>query len=353
MPLLPFAPAIIKLNEARIRMEDVNSQQAAGVLTELTKDVARVRARVEAGLNGAGNTDALKVSKDSATRGADSVDGLRNSVTTVVQLLQRLRPALHVVDGHAVQAARRRAQGIRRVPARQGRAGRYDLQRRPSADRCRDSAGRAPKLNEVPDLNEIIALPQDEMRDVVQRFIGRRRPRRTRRGATALAPDAAQYYRDWLAALKTLDFDTLSRNAQVDYLYIRKTANGRSRGSTSRSRPTRRARPTTPASRAPRAAASGLVFDLADEMIPYTPEQLIALAEQGIRVVRGGDEEGVARRWASATTGRRRSRSRRDCASPPGGQPRMITRPALRSGRVPARERSDHRARRSPPSRCT
>jgi hypothetical protein len=28
MPLVPFAPAIIKLNEARIRMEDVHSQQA-------------------------------------------------------------------------------------------------------------------------------------------------------------------------------------------------------------------------------------------------------------------------------------------------------------------------------------
>jgi hypothetical protein len=30
-----------------------------------------------------------------------------------------------------------------------------------------------------------------------------------------------QYYIDWLAALKTLDFDRFSRNAQVDYLFIR------------------------------------------------------------------------------------------------------------------------------------
>ena len=82
MPLVPFAPAIIKLNEARIRMEDVNSQQSAGVLTELTREIGRVKARVEAGLNGAATGDALRVSKDLATRGADSVDGLRNSVTT-------------------------------------------------------------------------------------------------------------------------------------------------------------------------------------------------------------------------------------------------------------------------------
>ena len=38
-------------------------------------------------------------------------------------------------------------------------------------------------------------------------------------------------------------------------------------------------------------------------------------------MVRAGDEEGVARRWASATTGSRRSRRSRTCTSPPGGQP--------------------------------
>ena len=32
------------------------------------------------------------------------------------------------------------------------------------------------------------------------------------------------FYTSWLAALKSLDFDKLSRNAQVDYLFIRRTA---------------------------------------------------------------------------------------------------------------------------------
>ena len=38
-----------------------------------------------------------------------------------------------------------------------------------------------------------------------------------------------------------------------------------------------------------------LLADLAHEMIPYTPEELIAIARERVRVVRGGDEEGVAR----------------------------------------------------------
>ena len=65
---------------------------------------------------------------------------------------------------------------------------------------------------------------------------GRRRPRRrpavARQAARpvggagvppAVVRDRA-FYEAWLKALKTLDFDKLSRNAQVDYLYIRKMA---------------------------------------------------------------------------------------------------------------------------------
>ncbi len=126
MPLVPFAPAIIKLNEARIRMEDVRSQQAAGLLTGADQGHRARQGQVEAGLTGIASGDALKVSKDLATRGADSVDGLRNSVTHLVQLLQRLRSSLHLVDRHALQAGRSGVAGLRRVPARQGRAGRHD-----------------------------------------------------------------------------------------------------------------------------------------------------------------------------------------------------------------------------------
>ena len=121
----------------------------------------------------------------------------------------------------------------------------------------------APTFASVPDLKELIALPQDEMTDIVQRFRGparaadaaamaagrtgrglaaawrRRRSGRSRAGGAGQsagpgAPAAGQsrrrdarprqFYEDWLKALKTLDFDKLSRNAQVDYLYIRKMA---------------------------------------------------------------------------------------------------------------------------------
>ena len=48
----------------------------------------------------------------------------------------------------------------------------------------------ATKINEVPDLQELVALPQDEMRDVVAALHRReRRARRARRRRTARAAD--------------------------------------------------------------------------------------------------------------------------------------------------------------------
>ena len=61
------------------------------------------------------------------------------------------------------------------------------------------------------------------MRDITARFMsatGGGRGGRQGGGGGGAAPDA-KFYTDWLAALKTLDFDKLSRNAQVDYLTIR------------------------------------------------------------------------------------------------------------------------------------
>jgi uncharacterized protein (DUF885 family) len=139
----------------------------------------------------------------------------------------------------------------------------------------------------VPDLIALMRLPQDEMIPVVQRFV---EPPGTAGGAGGAGGRAAtnspgaghprQYYVDWLAALKTLDFDRLSRNAQVDYLFIRNAAERYlSRiDAPVEANPPRKA-DSTGIEGAARGRA-GLLQDLADEMIPYSPEQLIALAEK-------------------------------------------------------------------------
>ena len=166
------------------------------------------------------------------------------------------------------------------------------------------------------------------------------------RGGGTSSPAAGaprQYYLDWLAALKTLDFDGLSRNAQVDYLFIKKTCERQIAriDFVPEANPPRK----TDNSGIPGAARgrAGLIFDLADEMIPYTPEQLIALANSEFawceeEMKKASRQMGFGDDWKRAVE------KVKGMHVPPGGSRAMIMRPALRGGRLPARQGPHHRA---------
>ena len=81
MPLVPFAPRIVQLAEARTRLEDIDPEKAAGVVSAITQQIAVVRVSVEAGLTGQAPPEALRVGKDLAMRGAAAVDLLRGGLS--------------------------------------------------------------------------------------------------------------------------------------------------------------------------------------------------------------------------------------------------------------------------------
>jgi hypothetical protein len=179
----------------------------------------------------------------------------------------------------------------------------------------------APKFNEVPDLGEILALPQDELTTIVQRFRG---PAGGGRGGNAPAPVRdAQYYNDWLAALKTLEFDQLTRNAQVDYLFIKKRAE-LELSRLNKPLPTNNPRKTDNSGIPGNARGrEGLIRDLEDELIPYTPDQLIVLADKEFawheaEMRKASREMGFGDDWKKALE------KTKTMHPPPGGQPAMI-----------------------------
>lgn len=285
-PLLPFATTLIDLSEARIRLEDVDSRKAAGELAAVTRQIAEMRTRLE---KEPGAVPGL--TKDVATRAADAVDGLRNSMTTWFNFSNGYDPVFTWWMGMPFQQLDAALQGyatsLRAASVPAGRS-------TPGPTAAPIAAAPAPAVAEVPDLEALMRLPQDEMVPVVERFInpsaGAARPDVAGGGGSAPGGRAAtnspgsgrprQYYIDWLAALKTLDFDRLSRNAQVDYLFIRNASErylARADETLDPNPP--RKTDTTGITGAARGRA-GLLQDLADEMIPYTPEQLIALAEK-------------------------------------------------------------------------
>src|SRR4029078_3517978 len=83
-PLLPFAKTIIDFEEARRRMEPVDSAKIAATLTELKKQVDERRRTVELSLRAerggdpAASREALRINKPVPNRTVGAINGLRN-----------------------------------------------------------------------------------------------------------------------------------------------------------------------------------------------------------------------------------------------------------------------------------
>lgn len=304
MPVVPFAPDVIAVIEHRMRMGDMNAQASAAAVDRITKSVARVRASLQAGLApGAVAKDAMRVTPATARNGADAVDAMRASFTEWFNHYNTFDPLfswwMPMPMAHLEKALTDYAIFLREpvAAANQEATG---LAAATTAVIATISPAPAPAMSSVPNLQEIIALPSDEMAPVVQRFRG---TGGGRGGAPATRP--VTYYERWLAALTTLDFDRLSRNAQVSYLYVKKQAE------------LEIARAAfTPETNAPRKAdesgitgpargRAGLIFDLGNEMIPYTPEELIRLGEREFawtvaEMEKAATQMGLGTDWSAA-----------------------------------------------------
>ena len=74
MPALPFAPKLVELVEARIRVQDVDGRKAAETTTAVVKDVKAMRAALASG-------EPVAMNKATALRAADGTDQLRAGMT--------------------------------------------------------------------------------------------------------------------------------------------------------------------------------------------------------------------------------------------------------------------------------
>ncbi len=308
LTVVPFAPALVQLIEARIRLDDIDSKKAAGDLTAVTTAIAAARAG-----------EVARFGKGTGTRGADTVDALRAALTNWFNFYNGYDPMFTWWMGMPHKHVDTALQGYSEYLRQQGSADVADATPRvtpiPPAP--------APRINQIPDLQAILKLPSDEMTAIVDRFAGPGGGRG--RGATnsAGAGRTREYYQQWLESLKSLDFDRLSRNAQVDYLFIR-NASERQLARMDFT-PQENAPRKTDDTGIPGAARGrdGLIMDLADEMIPYTPEQLIALADREfawceVEMRKASRQMGFGDDWKKAIE------HVKGMHPPPGGQPRII-----------------------------
>ncbi len=304
----PFAPRLVQLVEARIRVDDIDAQRAAGTLTHVTKEIAALTATPP------------RLNRDQAALGASAVEQVRTITTEWFTFYNGYDPMFTWWMGMPYAKVDEAMKNYASVLRDKVAAENLTVAATPAKAEPIPPAAQL-KFPDVPNLNEIIALPQDEMRDIVTRFSGQG-GRGGRGGGAAPVRDVA-FYEGWLGALKTLDFDRLSRNAQVDYLFIRRTAETQIARARLKLDPNPPRKPDNSDIPGPARGREGLIQDLSEALIPYTPEELIALAEREFEwcdreMLKASREMGFGDDWKKAIE------KTKDSAVPPGGQPRMI-----------------------------
>ena len=185
--VVPFAPTIVKLVEARIRVDDMNAQRAAAEITAVTKEIARLTAAPP------------RVNAEQARLGATAVDQLRTITAEWFNFYNGYDPLftwwMAGTYAKADEALKDYAALLRDKVAAENLA----VAASPASSEPVAAAAQPP-FSDVPDLNEILALPQDEMRDIVQRFTGATSGRGARGMPGGDARDKA-FYTGWLSAL--------------------------------------------------------------------------------------------------------------------------------------------------------
>lgn len=320
-PILPFAHPLVRVIEARLWIEDMDAKAAARTITRATEAITATRARMQSGLTA--GPDALTASREQALRAAAVVDILSRDLAEWFDFYNGYDPLftwwVALPYQHMSEALRQYASVLRDTVAPANRP-RAQSATRPVVEIVQNPRTSAPGA-EVPDLQALMALPQDELTGIVDLF---RNATAAGRGQAPAARGAA-YYRQWLKALESLDFDRLSRNAQVNYLYIRRTSERRiERDGVAlpppESNPRKKDASGIPG---PARGRDGLIRDLQDEFIPYSAEELIQLAEKEFawadaEMLKASREMGFGDNWKAAMD------KVKDSHAPPGGQPAVI-----------------------------
>lgn len=340
-PALPFAPKLVGLIEARLRLENLDAEHAAGILAQITKEIGVARVKVDSGLGASATGWGLPAV--GARQAARAVETLRSNLAAWYNFYHTYDPLfdwwIPLPYKHVDSALQGYVAFLQDTVTTQTHVVAFtmdpesDAAVRAASDRIPPAP--APKYSDVPDLPEIIALPQDELTDIVNRFFGRSanggrgggggggRGGNPGPGAAPAPLRDSLFYQNWLTALKTLDFDHLSRNAQVDYLYLKHVAElqvARQGKDLAANQPRKIDNTGIPGAARGR---EGLIRDLQDELIPYTPEQLMALADREFawteaEMLKASRQMGFGDNWKAAVE------KVKTMHVPPGGQPGMI-----------------------------
>jgi uncharacterized protein (DUF885 family) len=316
--LVPFGPAIVALEDSRRRMERIDSEKAAGVLTELIKQIGNAHKVMEASV--AKDAKSPAPAKELRTRAADSVRDLRTVLRNWHAFYDGYDPMFTWWMGEPYKVADKSLQDyiallrtkVEEPAAGETKAGTNVEGKTTAAPKAKApattpaatvvtaaDAGKRETKNaklalesDVPDLAVLLAFPQSEFQEVIRKYQAGRSSIGGRFGGMPAPPvdaprsadrqaRAKKFYGEWQNALRKLSFDSLSHDAQIDYLLLQNQIQHELRRAENPPLPRGGGRRRDDLSIEGRPIGrKALLEELKLEMIPYSPEELIALAEK-------------------------------------------------------------------------
>jgi len=312
----PFAAAVVAFEAARRRADPLDAQKAAAALNQLKKDAVAAKATFEAAAK-----DGAVTKPEAAAAGAVATD--------VKAALERWHGFYYGYDPlfnwWCHQPYLEAYAALNQFVTAVGKA--KELPDGTAAEPA--TLTPAPGPSDVPDLAALLAAPRSDFAPVLDRYRGaagggRRGGGGGGRGGPGQA-DNTDRAKTWLAALKAVEFDTLTRPGQIDYLLFKHQLETQIKLSELRAKlgPPALSPPDASGIRGRPIGAEMIQAELAGEMIPHTPQELIDLAEKEYEwclaeMKKASREMGFGDDWKAALE------TVKNTYVPPGKQPELV-----------------------------
>jgi uncharacterized protein (DUF885 family) len=271
-------------------MDAVDGKQAAEVLDQSIRQIAKVRKDIEASQTDGGLASAIHLTKPMASAAVETTNGLRAN----------LKSWFSFYNGFDPMFTWWAAAPYKELDKSLGDYAKFLRERENKSPEASTEEATAKPLqpaaaegSDVPDLAVLIAFPRSEVRGVLDRYRTVRRANRK-----------AEFYQSWLDALSAIDFANLSHDAQIDYLLLK---NSLLHDLNRLKLPKEKISAPKDASgiRGTPIGRAALIAELTGEMVPYTPEELIDIAQKEFawcdaEMLKASHEMGIGDEWKKA-----------------------------------------------------
>jgi hypothetical protein len=310
---VPFATDAIGLEDARRRADPLDHPAVAAKLDKLKQEVTAVKAAFEAAVKDG------KVTKPEARGAAGAVEDVTRAVRNWHGFYTGYDPQF---NWWCNQPFKELDAALTKLAA--GFKDAKDLPDAPPAEPAKITPAVGP--SDVPDLVSLMAEPRSEMAPVLERYRGGagRFPGGGGGGGRNRGDRSTESAKAWLDALKRgVEFDKLSRAGQVDYLLFQNQLKTQIAASEVKADPPKPREPDASGIRGRPIGDKQLAADLAAELIPCTPQELIELAEEEYvwclaEMKKASKEMGFGDDWKKALE------KVKTLHVPPGKQPELV-----------------------------